>query len=191
MSNHNLLTFRVMPKAKTSEEIKNFFGSWFQKEREKRGISQKYVAGKVDLSVTQLSRIENGDSGTRRDTVIQLANTIGADEDEALRIFYGNSIVNEDAALLEKIRLELADSFLWTAKQKEDLYHCFKIFVAGIKAQVVNDEIPDEPMKKIKQDDFIVEPTKKRMYKQSEFIVEEVDDGGTINIDKKGNRKAG
>jgi transcriptional regulator with XRE-family HTH domain len=74
-----------MPEAKTSAEIRRDWGRWFKKERESRGINQKFVADKVNMTVTQLSRIENGQSGTKRDTVIALAKTVGIDETEALR----------------------------------------------------------------------------------------------------------
>ena len=200
MSVQNLLTFRVMPKAKTSQEIKNFFGNWFQKEREKRGISQQFVAGKVDLSVTQLSRIENGYSGTRRDTVILLAQTIGADEEEALRVFYGNQAGNADPELIGFIRNELTDSDNWTQYQKDLFLQIIKVTVAGIQSQ--SDEFVYQPpahqgLPTMKQSEFMprVKPAKRKKISQQEFIVEddliEVEDKGTINIDKNLNKKVG
>jgi transcriptional regulator with XRE-family HTH domain len=92
MSTANRLTFPVMSRAKPSEILRQEFGSWLQKEREARGLSQKFVAEKANVTVTQLSRIENGQSGTRRDTVIMLASIIGISEVEALRKFSPESV---------------------------------------------------------------------------------------------------
>ena len=92
MSTANTLTFPVMSRAKPSEELRQELGSWLQKEREARGVSQKFVAEKANVTVTQLSRIENGQSGTRRDTVIKLAKIIGISEVEALRKFSPESV---------------------------------------------------------------------------------------------------
>src|SRR5215213_3622820 len=92
MSTGNVLTFPVMLTAKPSETLRRDFGNWLQKERESRGLSQKFVADKAKLTVTQLSRIENGQSGTRRDKVILLAKVIGIDQIEALWRFAPESI---------------------------------------------------------------------------------------------------
>lgn len=81
-----------MLKAKPSKILRRDFGGWLQKERESRGLSQKFVADKAKLTVTQLSRIENGQSGTRRDKVILLAKVIGIDEIEALWRFAPESV---------------------------------------------------------------------------------------------------
>jgi transcriptional regulator with XRE-family HTH domain len=89
---NNTFTFSAGSVAESSEILRYRFGSWLQKERQSRGISQKHVAGKAGFTATQLSRIENGRSGTRRDTVILLAKIIGIDEIEALRQFAPESI---------------------------------------------------------------------------------------------------
>jgi transcriptional regulator with XRE-family HTH domain len=76
-----------MLKSKSSAVLRREFGLWLKEQRQERGLSQKFVAGKSKLTVTQLSRIENGHSSTRRDTVIHLAQIIGISESEALRHF--------------------------------------------------------------------------------------------------------
>ncbi|HEX8369196.1 MAG TPA: helix-turn-helix transcriptional regulator [Pyrinomonadaceae bacterium] len=76
-----------MPKSKSSDELRREFGRWLKEQRQARGLSQKFVAGKSRLTVTQMSRIENGHSSTRRDTVIHLAQIIGIEESVALRHF--------------------------------------------------------------------------------------------------------
>ncbi|HEX8369975.1 MAG TPA: helix-turn-helix transcriptional regulator [Pyrinomonadaceae bacterium] len=92
ISTADALTFPVMSKAKPSAVLRREFGNWLQKERESHGLSQKFVADKAKLTVTQLSRIENGQSGTRRDKVILLAKVIGIDVIEALWRFAPESI---------------------------------------------------------------------------------------------------
>ncbi|HEX8773743.1 MAG TPA: helix-turn-helix transcriptional regulator [Pyrinomonadaceae bacterium] len=61
------------------------FGAWIQRERELAGLKQDQVAAKVGIHPVQLSRIENGESGTKRDTVIALACAIDINEAEALQ----------------------------------------------------------------------------------------------------------
>lgn len=76
-----------MSKSKSSADLSREFGQWLKEQRRVCGKTQKYTAEKSGITVTQLSRIENGHSNTRRDTVIQLAQIIGIDESEALRHF--------------------------------------------------------------------------------------------------------
>ena len=47
-------------------------------------LTQAVVAAKVGIHVVQLARIESGDSGTKRDTVIAIARAIGLRVNEAL-----------------------------------------------------------------------------------------------------------
>ncbi|MDQ3799289.1 MAG: helix-turn-helix domain-containing protein [Acidobacteriota bacterium] len=87
MQQNDTLTLPVRSKDKPGEISRREFGGWLQKARESRGLSQKFVAGKAGLSATQLCRIENGRSGTKRNKVILLAKVIGIDEIEALSRF--------------------------------------------------------------------------------------------------------
>ena len=48
------------------------FGSWFKTERERAGVSQGVVAKNTPIHVIQLSRIENGHSGVKPDTLERL-----------------------------------------------------------------------------------------------------------------------
>lgn len=76
-----------MSKSKSSAVLRREFGRWLKEQRKSRRVTQEYVAEKSGLTVTQISRIENGRSSTRRDTVILLAGIIGINETEALRHF--------------------------------------------------------------------------------------------------------
>jgi transcriptional regulator with XRE-family HTH domain len=83
-----------MPEFIPSAELSRRFGRWLKQQRKTRGLTQEFVAAKSNITVTQLSRIENGQSGTRRDTVIQLAQVIGINETEALRHFAPESFAS-------------------------------------------------------------------------------------------------
>jgi transcriptional regulator with XRE-family HTH domain len=59
-----------------TDERWEIFGKWFQAEREKTGVSQKVAAAKAPVHVVQLSRIETGKSGVKRETLIELVEAI-------------------------------------------------------------------------------------------------------------------
>lgn len=115
-----------MSKSKSSDELRVEFGHWLKQQREERGITQKFVAVKSKITTTQLSRIENGHSSTRRDTVIQIAQIIGIDEREALRHFAPESLPQvpkelEDIPFSEfdeKELREIADFITFKLSQK-------------------------------------------------------------------------
>ncbi len=65
--------------------IKRDFGSWIKEKRDKAGLSQDGAARRAEIDRQQWYRIENGLSGTKRDTVIRLAVALSADPNEALQ----------------------------------------------------------------------------------------------------------
>ncbi len=65
----NYVTFSEV---ENTEKIRKSFGLWFQTEREKTGITQEALANEIGLNVKSVSRIERGESGTKRATLIQL-----------------------------------------------------------------------------------------------------------------------
>ena len=60
------------------------FGAWIKGKRDKANLSQDGAARRADIDRQQWYRIENGLSGTRRDTVIRMARGVSADPNEAL-----------------------------------------------------------------------------------------------------------
>lgn len=76
-----------MSEVKSSADVRKEFGKYMQTERDSRGITQKFLAKKIGITETQLSRIETGKSGTNRDTVIKWAECLSIDENEVLRKF--------------------------------------------------------------------------------------------------------
>jgi transcriptional regulator with XRE-family HTH domain len=71
------------------------FGAWIRKMRRDAELTQKQVADRSGIHEVQLARIEKGESGTKRDTVIALAKAIGIDEEIALNNA-GYATVNSD-----------------------------------------------------------------------------------------------
>ena len=60
------------------------FGSWIRIQRKLADLTQDQLAKKAGIHAVQLARIEKGESGTRRDTVLALAKALGQDQDELL-----------------------------------------------------------------------------------------------------------
>jgi transcriptional regulator with XRE-family HTH domain len=58
--------------ANMTEEEWQAFGAWIQHQRELAGVSQTAAAKKAGIHVVQLSRIENGHSGIKRDNLVLL-----------------------------------------------------------------------------------------------------------------------
>jgi transcriptional regulator with XRE-family HTH domain len=60
------------------------FGAWLRRERRGADLTQAQVAKRAGIHEVQVARIEKGESGTKRETVMQLALAIGIDVGEAL-----------------------------------------------------------------------------------------------------------
>lgn len=82
-------TERVVTFIATLEtDLQNYktFGDWIKKHREDAGLSQEGAADKAGMSRFQWIRIENGQSGTKRSTVLKMAKVVKGKEDEALKL---------------------------------------------------------------------------------------------------------
>lgn len=60
------------------------FGAWIRKMRRESELTQKQLAEKAGIHEVQLARIEKGESGTRRETVILIAEALGLDKGTTL-----------------------------------------------------------------------------------------------------------
>lgn len=69
-------------------DLQNYktFGEWVKKHREDAGLSQEGAADKAGMSRFQWIRIENGQSGTKRTTVLKIAKVVKGKEEEALKL---------------------------------------------------------------------------------------------------------
>ncbi len=140
MTSGNLLTFDVMSNVKFSADIRREFGRWIQKQREDRGLSQKFIAEKVGITDTQLSRIENGKSGTERDTVILLAKEIGIDENEALRKFKPENAASDDTHEVAGVANITFTYKAFTRAEQQQLLDIMRIAAQGVLAEKLREE---------------------------------------------------
>lgn len=74
--NCNVSPFYLTIGVKMSDEKWRKFGQFLKSEREKAEVPQTIVAKKADIHVVQLSRIENGHSGARRETIQDIVKAI-------------------------------------------------------------------------------------------------------------------
>lgn len=68
----------------SSQAVNRSFGSWLKLKREESHLSQGGAAQRAGIDRQQWYRIENGLSGTKRDTVIAIAGALSLSVDEAL-----------------------------------------------------------------------------------------------------------
>lgn len=70
------------------DQIKHWrnFGQYIKKAREKFKLSQEGAGRKVDLSRQQWNRLENGKSGTTRETALEIAEKFQLDKKETLNM---------------------------------------------------------------------------------------------------------
>ncbi len=74
----------LLPVDDSTEQLWKSFGTWYQKEREQKGKTQEDVAKSAGIHAKTVSRLETGESGTKRATVVKLAKAINIDPKIAL-----------------------------------------------------------------------------------------------------------
>lgn len=67
------------------EQSMSFFGEWLTETRERRGLSQRALAQKVNLSPAAISKMEAGLIGADRKTVVELADAMEVTRADAIR----------------------------------------------------------------------------------------------------------
>ena len=68
-----------------TEKQRKEFGRWLRQHREALGLNQSEAGRRAGMSRTQWTRLELGESGTRRENVPQIARAIKADLHETYR----------------------------------------------------------------------------------------------------------
>ena len=66
-------------------EQRKSFGRWLREMRTLSGYEQQQAADRADVSRVHWSRVENGDTGIKRDTLTRMAQAVHADPAEAFR----------------------------------------------------------------------------------------------------------
>ncbi len=76
------------------------FGRWLRSKREERKLSRAELSRLADISDMQIYRIEQGETGSKRETLRLLANALQIDENEVLRRagFYSRLPVEDEEA---------------------------------------------------------------------------------------------
>lgn len=67
------------------EQQRREFGEWLRSHRERLGFNQAEAGRRAGMSRTQWTRLENGESGTRRENIPEIAKAIKADLHETYR----------------------------------------------------------------------------------------------------------
>jgi transcriptional regulator with XRE-family HTH domain len=101
-------------------------GAWLQGQREQANVSQMDAAKRAGIHVIQLSRIENGHSGVKRETLGNLVQAINGlssgwqiDADEAFERFGYAGEALPSFNIGEKARIALLDQNLTPEEQQE------------------------------------------------------------------------
>jgi transcriptional regulator with XRE-family HTH domain len=68
-----------------AEKQRREFGEWIRSHREHLGFNQAEAGRRAGMSRTQWTRLENGESGTRRENIPEIAKAVKADLHETYR----------------------------------------------------------------------------------------------------------
>lgn len=143
-----LITCQITSEVKMNTPIWETFGPWLQAERNRAKVSQEEVARRVGINVVQLSRIENGHSGSKRETVMAIVEAVNdlsksryqIDLDEAMkRAGYASPSKDEIFNVMDKARISFLDNS-FTPDEKERLLDMMRTLVAGAIAAKGNKE---------------------------------------------------
>lgn len=110
-----------------SEDKRREFGKWFSGERIKTGLKSKFLADKADIDPVQLSRIENGHSSPKRQTIIDLVEAANKHSQTDYKIdvndallrggFSADNVITDDDGLFRDLK-KLAPRNQRIAKQQ-------------------------------------------------------------------------
>lgn len=78
------------------EELLRQAGQWLQSVRDKAGVSQAKVAGRAEVNVVHLSRIENGHTRTSEATLLEIIKAINELTTEPFKINPYDALVKFD-----------------------------------------------------------------------------------------------
>lgn len=67
------------------EKQRRKFGEWLREHRERLGLNQAQAGRRAGMSRTQWTRLENGESGTRRENIPEIAKAVKANLHETYR----------------------------------------------------------------------------------------------------------
>jgi hypothetical protein len=94
------------------------FSEWLTAARQDAGLTQQELADLADLSKPQVSRLESGNQGTRRDTAIRLANALKRPPAEALAAL-ANDVIGDTLPLNQNRAIHQSDEVIRMRIQAE------------------------------------------------------------------------
>ena len=86
-------------------DIDNFFGKIFKDYRIKNKLTQEQLAEKLDISLKYISRIENGNSGIKTQTLINYINILGIAPNILFSSFITNDSLKPQIELSNKLNI--------------------------------------------------------------------------------------
>jgi len=111
-----------------TEATRRAFGAWLKETRLQRGLTQQQAADAADIARQQWIRLENGESGTRADTLKKIAAALQVEVNEVYARAYGAGAraENKDEAPLAAVsgslseRLPAAQSRVYDALRRRE-----------------------------------------------------------------------
>ncbi len=86
-------------------DIDNVFGKIFKDYRIKNKLTQEQLAEKLDISLKYISRIENGNSGIKTQTLINYINILGIAPNILFSSFITNDSLKPQIELSNKLNI--------------------------------------------------------------------------------------
>ncbi len=88
------------------------FGKKIKSLRDEQGVLQRQLAAALEIDTPMFSKIERGDRRAKREQVIKLAELLHQDENEMLKLWLADkvldAIVNEEECELKREAIEVA-----------------------------------------------------------------------------------
>lgn len=139
------LTINVMPDTHWQR-----FGKWLRTQRRQADLTQAQVARRAGIHELQVGRIEKGESGTKRETVIALANAIGIDLELALNQA-GYAAVKPDEILFSRASINGKPKKPQTFAEFIEALEKLGIALPGWVTTANLEEYTDEQLEELKQ----------------------------------------
>ena len=108
--------------SKSNEEVKSnidtVIGKAFKIYRKKNHLTQDAIAEKLDISEKYISRLENGNSGVKMETLVNYMNILGMVPNVVFKDLITNEVAKQQIEISEKIsklpadKLEFINSML-------------------------------------------------------------------------------
>ena len=100
------------------ETTRRAFGAWLKETRRQRGLTQQQAAEASEIARQQWIRLENGESGTRADTLKKIASALEVDVNEVYARAYGGGVRVDNAEVSPLTASQLLSTELPTQQSR-------------------------------------------------------------------------